>query len=264
MKFISIFFVILILSGCSPAPEKGTPAFSPKILSLSAAATGILMQLDFPPVAIDEYGIPAAGDEALPVVGKGSAVSMEKVTELGCNTAILWYYQKDVARMFRNSGLQVFELPAIRFSSYPDLIRRIGLLTGKIQEAEELCRKFEHLRQDPGKGEKIPVYFELYAPWKSAGEESYIGDLLSVAGGKPISRKSGLLNAEYILEQNPEVIFFVEDFISPEQMEKRPGFREISAVKNHRLYPVPRRFVMEGVALEEAVSFFKEKLSQGD
>ena len=81
MVFKPVFLILTLclLAGCSPEREAKTPQ---RILSLSTAATHILTELEVPPCAIDEYGRIAAGSPPPAVIGKGAAVSREKIAEL--------------------------------------------------------------------------------------------------------------------------------------------------------------------------------------
>lgn len=253
-------FLLLLLAGCSAEPASGRPE---RILSLSTAATHILTELGAPPAAIDEYGRIAAGENPPPVIGKGSAVSQEKVAELGIDCAVIWYYQNDAAKRFRESGIRVVSVPPPRLSNCPELILRLGELTGRMEKARELAevfrRKLARLSDARGDAPRR-VYFELYSSGKAAADESYLGDLLRAAGGRSIQRKSGLVSTEYVAEAAPEVIFFVENFGSAEEIAARPGFASTPAVRNGRIYPVPRRLTVEGLAPLEAIAYLNDKM----
>ena len=260
MKILTYLFTILFLCGCSPREKaSGTPQ---KILSLSAAATKILFDLDVPPSAIDEYGLIASGNPPPQVIGKGSAISREKMVELGIDYVILWDYQQDSASQFRKNGLQVLELKPFRLADYPALILKLGKITGKTEKAESLVLDFQKKLSSFEIPEKRkPVYFELYGSMKSAGNESYTGDLIARSGGVFLNRKTGLLSTEKLLEHQPEVIFYVEGFTTAEEIRNRSGFSELPAVKNNRIYSVPRRLFTEGIAPLEAMEFFKKYLT---
>lgn len=260
-KYIALVFLLAGLCGCSPAHHSAGPP--EKILSLSAASTKILYDLGVPPAAIDEYGKIAAGKPEPAVIGKGSSISREKMLELGIDCVILWHYQKDAARMFKKNGLQVVELETFRLKDYPDLIRRLGALTGKEEKAEQLCYEYsQKVSSLPMPEHRKNVYFELYGPMKSAGQESYIGDLLSCSGGVVMNRKTGLISAESLLSHQPELIFYVEGHGSAEELKKRPGFSKFPAVRNDRIHAVPRRLITEGVAPLEAMKFFQKHISE--
>ena len=259
MKHFLLLLCLIFFVGCSR--NEKVSAKPEKILSLSAAATQILYELGVPPVAIDKYGEIAAGEPKPEVIGKSSAVSREKIAELGIDCVILWNYQTDAAGKFRESKLQVVEIEPFRLKDYPSLVRRLGTLTDKKQRAEEICAAYEKKLSLIPKPEKMRnVYFELYGPFKSVGEESYAGDLLAMAGGCVMNRKTGLVSSENLLAHQPEIIFFVEGYGSADEIRKRPGFSQFPAVKNNRIHAVPRRFVTEGVAPLEAVEFFRKQI----
>jgi ABC-type Fe3+-hydroxamate transport system substrate-binding protein len=261
MKFVYLFIIYLLFT----APQLNAAAKTPRrILSLSAAATHILTQLGHPPVAIDEYGRIAAGGKVPPVIGKGSAVSQEKLVELAINCVVLWYYQDYAAELFCKKGLCVEKVPAIRLDNYPKLIIKLGALVKEPEKAGKLCdvfkKKFENITKKPGDKKPFRVYFELYSRGKCAGDESYAGDLVRAAGGRCINKKTGLLSAETVIEKAPEVILYIKGFSSPKEIASRPGFASTPAVKNGKLYPLERKMVTEGLAPLDAIKYLKSRM----
>ena len=261
MKCFLLLMVIAVFSGCSRGGKiSGKPE---KILSLSAAATKILYDLGVPPAAIDEHGKISAGEPSPEIIGKSSAVSREKIAEIGIDHAIVWNYQKDASDHFKRLGIPVTEIAPFRLKDYPELVRRLGTLTGKEKRAEELCSAFQKQLSARQKPETMRrVYFELYGPFKSVGEESYTGDLLACAGGIVMNRKTGLVSAENLMAHQPEIIFYTEGYGTAEDFRKRPGFLQFPAVKNNRIYAVPRRLITEGAAPLEAIEFFRTRIIQ--
>ena len=259
MKYFLLLLCLILVAGCSRSENiSGKPE---KILSLSAAATQILYDLGVPPVAIDKYGMIAVGEPAPEVIGKSSAVSREKIAELGIDCVILWNYQTDAVRNFREKQLQVIEIETFRLQDYPALVRRLGALTDKTEKAEALCAAYQKKLSAISKPEQMRnVYFELYGPFKSVGSESYVGDLLAMAGGCVMNRRTGLVSAENLLAHKPEIIFFVQGNGSADEIRNRPGFSQFPAVRNNRIYAVPRRVITEGIAPLEAVEFFRNQI----
>ena len=259
MKHFLLLLCLILLARCSRGEKvSGKPE---KILSLSAAATRILYDLGVPPAAIDKYGVIASGEPVPEVIGKSSAVSREKIAELGVDCVILWNYQTDAVRNFREKQIQVVEIEPFRLRDYPALVRRLGALTDKNEKAEALCAAYQKKLSSIPKPEKMRnVYFELYGPFKSVGAESYAGDLLAMAGGCVMNQKTGLVSAENLLAHKPEIIFYVEGHCSADEIRKRPGFSQIPAVRNNRIHAVPRRMITEGIAPLEAVEFFRNQI----
>ena len=104
---------------------------------------------------------------------------------------------------------------------------------------------------------------ELYSQWKSPANDGYIGEILNYAGGKlaPGGQGKGTVSPEAVAMAMPEIIFFVEGFGSVEELAARSALRNTPAVKNQRIYAIPRRLVCEGVAPEELLKFFSDKIS---
>ena len=257
-KTVLLISTAVALAGCSPPPPE-TPT---RILSLSTAATRILTELGTPPAAIDEYSLIAASAPFPPVIGRGTAISQEQVVELGLDGAVAWYYQADAAKLFRDRGLRVETIRTTRLADFPEQIIRLGEFTGQQEKARQLAvefrRKMSGLSLHPPR--PVRVYFELYAPGKAAGNESYIGDLLRAAGGQSILEQTGLTGMETLAEAAPEYIFFIEGFANAAEISSRPGLSEVPAVKNGRIHPVPRRLIVEGLAPLEAIDFFKQRM----
>ena len=262
---LTLSLCFLLLNAMTP-PAANAETEPLRILSLSAAATHILTALGHPPAAIDQYGLIAAGDNPPPVLGRGSAVSLEKITELQINCVILWHYQRDSEPLFRSRGLQVLQIQPLRLHTYPELLSRLGKLTGKKERAAELCAKFkEDLQslsdQQPAR-RPIRVYFELYSEWKAVGNQSFPGDLLRVSGGLCPVEKTSLLSPESILEFSPEVVFYIDGSADPMELARRPGLSRSAAVRTRRIHAVDRRLITEGLAILEAIDFFQQKLNE--
>ena len=75
-----------------------------------------------------------------------------------------------------------------------------------------------------------------------------------------MNQKTGLVSAENLLEHKPEIIFYVEGHGSVDEIRNRPGFSQFPAVRNNRIYAVPRRMITEGIAPLEAVEFFRNQI----
>ena len=257
-RFFLICCMALALAGCSKrtaAPEER------RIASLSTAAAVILNKLGTPPVAVDQYCAVAA--PSTPVIGKGTAISVEKLLELKINTLILWSYQKNALEYLTRYGIELVAVDPCRAANFPELIEKLGALTGKREKCagiiSEYKKSFEGITSLAGT--KKRVYLELYTRNRGAGDESYMGDLLRAAGAKSILKKSALTGTEYIVKQDPEVIFFVENFGSKDEIMDRSGFAAVEAVKRKAVYPVPRELLVEGASPREAVEYLRKRIN---
>ena len=245
-----------LAAGCGrEAPKDAAPL---RIGSTAAAATHILLALgaEAELAAIDSHGSIVPGAERIP-----GALSLEELTRLRVNRAVLWYYQRELAASLRDRGIAVTTVPPLRLGNYAELVQRLGELTGRKREAQRLVGEFQAAL--PAASEKTgpKVYWELYGPGRAVGEESYFGDLLRRAGAENCAAGSaggGSVSLEAVVARSPEVILFMEGSGSAAEIAARPGLAGTPAVKSGRIHPVDRVRVLEGVDPAGAVRYLHE------
>ena len=129
-------------------------------------------------------------------------------------------------------------------------IKDIGKITGKVKEAENLIKNMEtEIEEITSKvkltpeGKKPKVFIEIWHdPLTTAGKGSFIYELLTLAGGVNIAhdtkRPYSIFSQEEVIKRNPDCIILA--YMDKEEPIKlvgeRFGWRNISAVKNNRLY----------------------------
>ncbi len=257
IRILSLFFVLL-----SFAAQAET-----RLLVTSAAATDILLKLGAADriAAIDDFGKIIPGAANLPSIGRAGALPLEKIAEKRLTHAIVWHYQTELARNCRSLGIAVEEIAPVTLKNYPDLVLLLGKLAGCEAEAEKLRAVFtvEQANLPPPPPRRIRVYLELYAPYKTAGQNSYSHELLTCAGAENIGGilpVSGAISPESILAAAPEVIFYIEGSTDPEELKKRPAFVNLPAVVNKKVYPLPRLWLVAGVSPMQTVSRLRDYL----
>jgi iron complex transport system substrate-binding protein len=96
------------------------------------------------------------------------------------------------------------------------------------------------------------VYYEVWTPpLMSAGQTSFINDVIQKAGGINIfeneTQQYPTVSSETIVYKNPDVILLPTDMANPgdtpfygsvDQVKERPGWNSISAVQNNRIIVV--------------------------
>ncbi len=99
---------------------------------------------------------------------------------------------------------------------------------------------------------KPKVYYEVWTPpIMSAGENSFINDVISKAGGINIfeneTQQYPTVSSETIVQKNPDVILLPTDMANPgdtpfygsvNEVKARPGWSSINAVQNNRIIVV--------------------------
>lgn len=222
-----------------------------RIVSHSPAATEILFAIGAGDqvVAADEFSYypPEAAD--LPKVAYTSP-DPEAALAHDPDLVILAVNQELSIEQFRTLGLPVFFLEEpTDISGVMDDIRVLGRLTGHDEEAEDLATDLEE-RLDAVEAaladvETGPrVFYELDATLFTVGPDSFIGSALAllkaenIAAGAPSAYPQ--LTAEAVVEADPEVILLADhDFgVTVESVTERPGWSEVTAVREGRLHPV--------------------------
>ena len=138
------------------------------------------------------------------------------------------------------------------FVAKADMVQFYNSVLKRAEKAAEIAARFRRLIREleqNAPARRTRVYLELYSPCRSAGNESYAGDLLRLSGGENVVsslQRSGTVSAEAIIHGDPEVIFVVDGFTSPDELARRSGWGEISAVRNRRVFTIDRKYLVPG------------------
>ncbi len=130
-------------------------------------------------------------------------------------------------------------------------LKTVGILTGHKTEADQLAGKLEE--RVKAVQEKVAplsyapkVFYELDAtepskPW-TAGEGTFIDMLIGMAGGfnigNTVEGEYAQISQEALIVENPDVIVLGDSAYgtTPESVAARPGWDQINAVKNGKVY----------------------------
>ncbi len=228
-----------------------------RIVSLAASNTEIVFALGAGDrlVARDEFSDYPA--EALDVFSLGSLypnVDAEAVVALESDLVLAaGITNPDDVQALANLGLTVYATSIANDLDdiYNDILA-VGQLTGQISEAEalvaDLRSRAEAVSSKTGAVEEKPlVFYEIDAtdpakPW-TAGPESFISALIALAGGDNAWNAGESeylqLSLETLVQLDPDVIVlgsFTYGGQTPELVAQRPGWENLSAVKNGRVY----------------------------
>lgn len=150
------------------------------------------------------------------------------------------------------AGIKVYLSKAESVSSIIQEIIYLGELTGHTKKANELAQSIQNAftaSQNKTQAQQSlykqkTVYYEVWnSPYMSAGKSSYITEIIQAAGGTNIfsslQSQYPLVSEEAIIAANPDVIILPDaNQISAAQIEQRPGWNKISAVKNKKIYTI--------------------------
>jgi iron complex transport system substrate-binding protein len=229
------------------APETTAGADVPTaIISLSPTATEMLFAIGAGDqiLAVDEFSNYPAEALDKPHDLSGFEPNVEAIAALEPDLVIM--QDPTIQEQLEGLGIPVWIGPAA--TSFDDVysqIEQLGAATGHIGEAAELVSQMQAdieaaIAAAPN-AEGLTVYHELDNTLYSVTSNTFIGQvyglfgLVNIADDAQPGNDYPQLNAEYIVQQNPDLIFLADTKCcgeSPETAAARPGWEGIAAVVN--------------------------------
>lgn len=267
LKSLPILLLAGILASCgmSSTTEKAqTPSFHKvvdaegnkiqlkqkpkKIVSLIPSNTEILFALGLGKevkgvTAYDDY--PKAAQKIIKVVS--TEVDTEKIIAmkpdlvLGHESSL--NFQKDAYKQLEEAKIPLFVVKdAQTLQSAEKTIEQIGQLTGTTDKAKAVVQRMEKqkasLQTKAAKQKKQPtVWIEISNDLYTAGDNTFMNEMLDLAGGKNIVTKKGYpkYNEEQVIKADPDVIITTYPN-AKQEIAKRKAWKNIRAVKDGRIY----------------------------
>jgi iron complex transport system substrate-binding protein len=155
--------------------------------------------------------------------------------------------QKAAVDKLRSVGIRVTAAQAQKTEDITALVKELGVIFD-IEERSDalLSRMAEVIEQTKAATKGLPkprVYVEIgYDPLFTCGKESFIHDLIEIAGGTNIASELdqafSRISSEFILSRDPEVIIlpYMGRNFGKDSLGKRNGWKKVSAVRSGRIY----------------------------
>ena len=272
---------------CQEGPVSSAPDASPFPLELQDDARRTI-RLEAPPEAI--ASLSAGHTEILYALGAGdqivavdktsdcplAATRLPQVDAFSPSPESIAALEPDLVVLFFDPGglresLEQLGIP-ILFLNTPESVEGVfeqaqllGRATGHREEAEELVagmrerigavtEQLADVQQGPS------VFHEVDSTYYTAGPGSFVGDLYDLLKARNIAEATGQpypqMSGEAIIEADPDVIVLADEDAgeSPETVAARPGWGQVAAVKEGRVYAVDPDIVSRpGPRLVEAL-----------
>jgi len=272
--------IILVLTVCFSFANYIFPQDSKlRIISLAPATTEILfaLGLDKEIVGVSEFCNYPDGAKAKQRIGTFSQPNIEKILSLKPDLIVCTGLEQAPAiAKLRQLNLNIFVSDPKSINELFISIREIGRLTEKVKEAEVLIGKMTYrIKEVNSRVSKIPqserqkVFIEIWhSPLTTVGAGSFINELITLAGGINITAdlKSAYSTVaqEVVLKRNPDCIIlaYMGNLSPVEQVITRPGWNNITAVKNKRVYNDidPDSLLRPGPRIVEALEGLNKKI----
>lgn len=181
-------------------------------------------------------------------VGSYTEINIEKIIELNPDLVVQYGPgDENITASLRDAGINILCYEPESIDAVIEVIEKLGKVTDTADQAEsvvnEMNAKKEEIVNKVEDSESVKVFYEIWHdPLMAAGPESFMDELITLAGGENIAADAEGDYFEYdieqLIERDPEVYLAAEDSEEKtvESIKARPGFENISAVKNDKVY----------------------------
>lgn len=258
----------------TPNGEVTIPKKPERIVSLSPSATEVLFAIGAGKQVVAADSFSNYPPEAPKTDLSGFEPNVEAITAYKPDLVVAAIDGNDLVASLTKVNIPVIVSPApTTWDGGFDGMAALGLATGHV---DETAAAIATMRADLDKAfsaapkEKVRVYHELDDKYFAASSYSFIGSVYTKLGAENIAdaadpNKTGYpqLTQEAIIEADPQLIV-ISDLLSytAEDVKKRPGWQNISAVKNDNVVVVDADIASRwGPRLPQLVTSLAEALN---
>ncbi|SFH52914.1 iron complex transport system substrate-binding protein [Tindallia magadiensis] len=290
---VSLLVISLIVSACGDGDKEvmvneaslnetmETDNDLQRIISLSPSQTENLfaLGLDDSVIGVSDYCDYPQEVFEKEKLGSSWTINVERIIELKPDIVFVYGESHEEAlELMRELNIKVVNVEPENVEEVFESIIKTGELTGKSNEAYEIVKALRvekrKIVERVNELEPIPVFYQVWdEPLQTAGPESFIHELITLAGGYNIARNTEgaypMYSVEALIEENPEIYFMpphVADFDNMteeianslrEEVKNRPGYDQIKAIQNDRIELLEPNIVSRpGVRVIEGLEIF--------
>ncbi len=240
---------ITVTDGTGTAVTMDQPAA--RIVSLAPANTEIAYAIGagdkmVAGTSYDDYpeeatSLPKIGDFANPNVEKIASFEPDLVLAAGG-------IQDKLRSKLENLGMKVYVVDPKTYDGVMTDITNLGQLTGSTGQAQQVADAMQKAKDDVqaqvASAAKVATFLEIYSkPLMTAGGETFIDDMIALAGGTNLGATAGpgfpTFSTEVLFKNDPAVYIADSGSMSkPGDISKRAGFDVLTAVKDGHVYVI--------------------------
>ena len=173
--------------------------------------------------------------------------------------------RRETADQLEQLGIPLYGLTAHTLDETLRSIQDMGQVLNREAEAQALVGRLQARiesieKQVKGQPRPKVLFVVWYRPLITAGPQTFIADAIRRAGGVSISGdlkgEWPRLSLEEVLRRDPDIILFPKGAaFSPglEEFQRLPGWKDLRAVKDHRMYFIPETIIRPSPRLVDAL-----------
>jgi len=284
------------LSACGSSDDAASPSASPsagpitvtddsgaevtldqaatRIVSMAPANTEIVYAIGagdklVAGTSYDDYPEEA---KALPKIGDFANPSVEKIASFQPDLVLAASGLQDKLRSrLEELGVKVYVVDPTTYDGAIATIENVGKLAGSdagtAQVTDEMTAAQMEVQTTVGDLEKATTFLEIYSkPLMTAGADTFIDDMITIAGGENIGATAGSgfpnFSTEVLARDDPAVYIADSGSMSePGDIESRAGFADLTAVRDGRVYVIDDNLIARpGPRLAEGLQKLAEMI----
>jgi iron complex transport system substrate-binding protein len=222
-----------------------------RIVSLAPANTEIAYAIGAGDkmVAGTSYDDYPAAAKSLPKIGDFANPSVEKIASFNPDLVLAAGGIQDKLRgKLEALGMKVYVVDPKTYDGVMTDITNLGQLAGTSAQAQQVADTMKKAKDDVqaqvGSAAKVTTFLEIYSkPLMTAGGDTFINDMIGIAGGDNIGATAGTgfptFSTEVLFKDDPAVYIGDSGSMSkPGDISKRAGFATLTAVKDGHVYVI--------------------------
>lgn len=288
---LAVSCVGAMLMGCESKPATFTDGVGrtislektpEKIVSLSPAHTEILFALGLGDKIVGVSNWCNKPEEALDKEKVGDAFSLNKEKLVSLKPDIVFIPGSEDSpqvKEIEDLGIAVYVSNPASVSQVFEEIRRVAEVTGVKDQGQQLAEKLEgeldsiKEKLETTEGSKVKVLVLVDPELWTVGPGSFIDEVVALAGGDNVMGDVDMqylqVSMEEVLSRDPDVILMTVPEDQCAALEERPGWTDLRAVKEGRVYYVDGDLVSRPGpcivdAIEEVAGYLYPDLELGE
>ena len=251
-RALACICLVALLTSCRLEPAAAPAAGEIRLVSLAPSLTEIIAAIGADDKLIGRSSAcnhPPDIVDTIPIVGGFGVTSVEALLAAAPTLVVSTDLEdKSLVEQLAVHGIELRTIRCERLTEIPAAIRELGRLTGRAEAADALADRIAsgiaQRRADPATTAVRPsVYLEIWHdPPMTAGRDSYLNDLIELAGGRNIADDVDKAyfrpSSEWVVQRDPAVIvsMSMSGKASTDRLAARPGWRAIDAARHGRVH----------------------------
>ena len=248
-----------------------------RIISLIPSSTEILFAIGFGKdiIAVSKYcNYPSQEIEKLPRIGDQN-LDIEKIVALKPTILVDTNgIHKRYENTFKKLNLNYINISIKSVNDIPKEASRLSKLLGEENKSDDFITNWNNEISNLSNNNNVKpkIYMEIWNnPIQAVGGNNIMNNMIITAGGINVLENQNdfpIVNNEIIMLANPDIIFLAYPDANIESVKNRPGWKNINAIKNNRIFSINQDIIVRpgprNIQAIKAINFYINKVENNE